>query len=286
MIRIIESPREAMQGIKTIIPAEKKIAFINDILKVGFDLVETGSIVSPKRIPQMADSLEVLEKLDISTARSKLMFLVVNKKGAEIISGNEKISALSYPFSVSPAFAKLNLNATMEQTLEVVDSIWELCLKRNKEFILYLSMAFGNPYGDPWSLDLLCQWLERFSDMGIKTIPLSNVVVPIDEQMISKVFSTVIPGFPSLETGLHLHTTFEGWYGKVNAAYLAGCRRFDTVMNGLGGCPESGEDLLGNLDTVNFYEFLKEKGIETSVESEALTEASRHAAKLFSEYPD
>jgi hydroxymethylglutaryl-CoA lyase len=283
-VKIIESPREAMQGIKTFIPTTKKIDYINSTLKVGFDLVETGSFVSPSYIPQMADSLEVLKKLDLSSTSSRLMFLVVNKKGARIVSEYNEISCISYPFSISPTFSKLNLNATFEQTLVAVDSINDICLKTGKEFILYFSMAFGNPYGDYWSIDLLRQWVERFIPMGIKTFPLSNVSVPLDETMISTIFSKIIPQYPGTEFGLHLHTTFNGWHDKVNAAYLAGCRRFDTVMTGIGGCPSSGEEMLGNLDTIKMNEYLMEKKIATSINGQVLMDTYGHVSKLFSEY--
>lgn len=283
-MKIIESPREAMQGIKIFIPTTKKIDYINSTLKVGFDSVETGSFVSRSYIPQMADSLEVIKKLDLSSTSSRLMFLVVNKKGAEIVSEYDEISCISYPFSVSPTFSKLNLNSSFEQTLGVVDSIYEICLKTGKEFILYFSMAFGNPYGDYWSIDHLRRWLERFITMGIKTFPFSNVSVPIDENMISTVFSTIIPQYPDIEIGLHLHTTNTGWHDKVNAAYLAGCRRFDTVMTGIGGCPTSREEMLGNLDTINMIDFLKEKEIATSIDGQVLIDTYGHVSKLFSEY--
>ena len=283
-MKIIESPIEALQGISNFIPTQKKIEYINSLLRVGFDLVETGSLVSRSYVPQMADSLEVLKKLDLSSTSSRLMFLVVNKKGAEIVSGYDEISCISYPFSISPIFSKLNLNTTFEKTLGDVDSICEICSRTGKEFILYFSMAFGNPYGDHWSIDLLRQWLERFIPMGIKIFPLSNVSVPIDEKMISAIYSTIIPLYPDIEFGLHLHTTHTGWYDKVNAAYLAGCRRFDTVMTGIGGCPTSGDEMLGNLDTINMINFLHEMEIKSSIDGKVLLKTYGSVSKLFSEY--
>jgi len=261
-MKIIESPREAMQGLELIIPTEKKISYIQNLLDSGFDILEAGSIVSPRLIPQMADSLSVLEKLDVSKTSTRIMMLVVNKKGAEILESYDKVTYLSYPFSVSQHFQQLNLNATHDQSLSTIDFIQNTCAKTGKESVIYFSMAFGNDFGDKWSPDLLCEWAETMYNMGVRTIPLSNVSIEIDAEKISQVFSLLIPEFPGIEFGLHLHTAGKNWKQKVEAAYAAGCRRFDTVLGGLGGCPLSGSELMGNLNTLNLIAWMDEKEIQ------------------------
>ena len=259
MIKIIESPREAMQGIVPFIPTEIKVQYINAMLKVGFDTVEVGSFVSPKAIPQMIDTREVLKQIGTTGTRSKRMVLVVNKKGAVIASQIDCIDCISYPFSISPSFSRFNLNSSLEKQIESVHEISALCGKTKKEFIVYISMAFGNPYGDEWNLDILSEWIAELQNSGIRTIPLSNVSVEIEKTLINKVFSVLIPRFPGIEFGLHLHTTNIGWYDKVDAAFSNGCQRFDTVMQGMGGCPMTGTEMLGNLATENLYDYLSNK---------------------------
>ncbi|MEI7662259.1 MAG: hydroxymethylglutaryl-CoA lyase [Bacteroidota bacterium] len=281
MIRIIESPREGMQGFPRLLPAREKVRYINELLKVGFDVVEAGSLVSPKMVPQMADSLEVLEGLDLGKTKSGLMFLALNSRGAEILSAFEQITHISFPFSFSPAFLKLNLNSTPEKAIETADKLVNLCGKTGKQAVIYISMAFGNPYGEPWNIGTLVEWVGVLYEMGVRTIPLSNVSYEIDEKQILEVFSTLVPMFPGVEFGLHLHSANEGWYDKVNAAYLAGCRRFDGVINGLGGCPMAGNGLLGNLKTQNLVEFAVEKKIPLNIDKEALSRASAMAHEIF-----
>ena len=281
MITIIESPREGMQGFSRLLPAGEKVRYINELLKVGFDVVETGSLVSPKMVPQMADSLEVLKKLDLGSTRSGLMFLALNSRGAEILSGFEEITHISYPFSFSPAFLKLNLNSTPEKAVETADKLVNLCGKTGKQAVVYISMAFGNPYGEPWNIGTLVEWVGVLYDMGVRTIPLSNVSFEIGEKLILEVFSTLVPMFPEVEFGLHLHTANEGWYNKVNAAYLAGCRRFDGVINGLGGCPMAGKGLLGNLKAENLVEFSLKNKIPVKIDKEALLRVSAMAQEIF-----
>ena len=283
MIRIIESPREGMQGFSRIISTGEKVAYINKLLLVGFDTVEIGSVVSPKFIPQMADSLKVLNKLDLAGTTSGRMFLAVNRKGAEILSGVDEITHISFPFSFSPTFLKLNVNTTVEQSLETAGNVVNLCEKNGKQAVIYVSMAFGNPYGDPWSLESLVHWVGELKQLGVNTIPLSNVAMEIDENMIREVYSTLVPMFPDVEFGLHLHTANHGWHRKVNAAYLAGCRRFDGVINGWGGCPMTGEEMLGNLMTENLLAFAEENKIFLNIDHAALGEAYKVAKEIFSE---
>lgn len=279
-MKIIESPREGMQGFHRIIPTEDKIGYIGRLLEIGFDTVETGSIVSPKLIPQMADSIEVLNHLPLNP-RSNVMMLAVNRRGADIIAEIPNVSHLSYPFSFSSTFLKLNVNATVEQSLETVEHVAGLCRQRHKTPVIYISMAFGNPYGDPWSIDLLVEWVGKLYQAGIRIIPLSNVSTEIDASLISEVFSTLISFYPDVEFGLHLHTANQGWFEKVEAAWEAGCRRFDGVMNGWGGCPMAGKELLGNLKTENLILFAQEKKIDLSINREALLEIYTLASKVF-----
>jgi len=272
-MKIIEMPREGMQSLDFTIPIEKKIRYIQHLLNVGFDTVEIGSIVSRKLIPQMADSLEVLHRLDFSATKSKRMMLAVSKKGGDILSEEKEITHISYPHSISPTFLKHNLNVSTEQSLDTVKYLAELCDKKGKNLVIYISMAFGNPYGDPWNIYLLRQGIDDLKKIGVKVMPLSNVVIEIDNHLIRKIFSFVIPEFPSIEFGLHLHTANHDWHDNIVAAYESGCRRFDSVINGYGGCPMTGKEMLGNLKTENLISFANEYGVAGNIDKEALEEA-------------
>lgn len=282
MIRIIESPREGFQGIKTMIPAADKARFINAVLRAGFDTVETGSIASARIIPQMSDSLDVLRLLDRAGSRSKIMFLVVNEKGADIISTYDEIDIISYPFSFSSTFLSLNVRSTIEESLRTTDRILNICDRYNKQAVIYISMAFGNPYGDPWSLEILAGWVETLFRMGVRTIPLSNVSMEISAEEIRQVFTRLISWFPEVDFGLHLHTANRDWQEKVDAAYTAGCRRFDGVIQGWGGCPMAGKELLGNLMTENLVSYAHNRGISTGLDPEAFKSALAEANRVYS----
>ena len=244
-----------MQGLERFIPFQHKVEYINALLKVGFDTVEVGSSVSPKAVPQMSDSMEVLDRLDFSTSRSKLMMLVVNKKGADLAACRDEISCISYPFSFSPGFLSRNMNTTYDGALRMTDYLLQLCSQKNKSLILYISMAFGNPYGEEWNHEQLISSVEQVQKMGVRTIPLSNVSVPVLKETVGEVFSMLIHDFPCVEFGLHLHTSGESWHEVVDAAYSQGCRRFDSVIGGFGGCPMAGNKMLGNLKTDDLVEF-------------------------------
>ncbi len=280
-MKIIESPREGMQGFSRLISTSDKIRFVNALLRVGFDTVETGSIVSSKVIPQMADSLEVLEKMDYQGSKSNRMMLAVNDRGARLIGEIDSVTHISYPFSFTPTFLRLNVNSTVEKSLETVEQVMEICRNTRKEAVIYISMAFGNPYGDPWSIDLLCEWVGKLYTAGVRIIPLSNVSTEIDATLISKVYSTLIPLYPEIEFGLHLHTANHGWFEKVDAAWNAGCRRFDGVINGWGGCPMAGKELLGNLKTENLIEFAQQKNAMINLDQEALDEVYTLAREIY-----
>ena len=282
-MKITESPREGMQSLHYSIPTEKKVRYIRQLLKIGFDTVEVGSIVSPKLIPQLADTMEVLRKVNFSDTRSNLMVLVVNKKGAEIISGVKEITHISYPHSISQTFLNKNLNVTIEKSLETIGEIANLCEKTGKQPVIYISMAFGNPYEDPWSMEILQEGIRVLKKIGVKIIPLSNVAIEIDKQLIKKVFSQIIPEFPTIELGLHLHTTNKDWLENVLSAYDSGCRRFDSVINGYGGCPMTGKEMLGNLKTENLVEFAGDHGLAGNLDPDALNEAYKLVALTFME---
>jgi hydroxymethylglutaryl-CoA lyase len=286
MIKIIESPREAMQGIVPFIPTDIKAEYVDALLKVGFDSVEIGSFVSPKAVPQMSDSAELFQRVEKVVTASSRMLLVVNRKGAEMASQMAKVDVISYPFSISPKFSELNLNSTPERQLETVKEIYGMCQRTGKKLVVYISMAFGNPYGDEWNLGILSSWIGKLNEIGIAIIPLSNVTIEIDETLIGSVFSTLIPQYPSVELGLHLHTANLNWKGKVEAAYDNGCRRFDSVMQGMGGCPMTGKEMLGNLATENLVQYLREKNeLPSGFDLDALERARRISRKFTTAKP-
>jgi hydroxymethylglutaryl-CoA lyase len=263
--------------IKEYVPAELKARYINSLLKAGFHAVETGSMASSRIIPQMADTLDVLAKLDLSVSKSEIMVLVFDKKGAEIISQIDEVSCISYPFSVSPTFTKNNLNTTISQSIGCVDEIINICHKAGKTPVIYISMAFGNHYGDKWNIELLFEWIRTLKNLGAGIISLSNVSVDIAPELIKQVFAGLYKYFPDLEFGLHLHTGENNCEKKINAAYNEGCRRFDTVINGNGGCPMSDNILLSNLNTVILLKYLEVNDIKSGIDIEAIGESLKLA---------
>lgn len=249
-VKIIECPRDAMQGMEAFIPTEKKAAYINQLLKVGFDTIDFGSFVSPKAIPQLRDTAEVLSMLDLENSKSKLLAIVANTRGAQDACNFEEIDYLGYPFSISETFQLRNTNATIEQSLGRVEEMQNLCVHHNKKMVVYISMAFGNPYGDAWSGQLAAHWTKRLTeDLGIEIIALADTVGVSNGANISELFSTLIPEFPNVEIGAHLHTRPEEAANKVRLAYESGCRRFDAAIKGYGGCPMAEDDLVGNMAT-------------------------------------
>ena len=262
MFKIIETPRDAMQGIKEFIPTGKKIAYINALLKVGFDTLDFGSFVSPKAIPQLKDTAQVLEGLDLSETKTKLLAIIPNLKGAQIAEPFEQISYLGYPFSISNTFLQLNINSDIGKSFEETERILNLCQKTGKELVLYISMAFGNPYGDLWNPEIVFEWTRKLYQIGVKIIALSDTTGVGTPDSIGAAFQAVIKEFSDIEFGAHLHTTPENCTINIKAAFDNGCRRFDTVINGLGGCPMSKQEMIGNLKTRNLLAFLKERNIE------------------------
>ena len=260
-MKIVESVRDAMQGVQEFIPTQQKIEYINLLLKVGFDVIDYSSFVSKRHIPQLVDAAEVLDGLDVSESKTKLLALVGGKNGGEIASQLEKIDYIAYPFSVSETFLKYNLNSDFIKSIQTIEYIRNLCEKTGKELILYFAMAFGNPYGDKWNADLVFEWIEKFRKLGIKQISFSDPAAVADAKNIALLFSRVKKEYSDaeIELGVHLHSEPDNWFEKVDAAYQNGCRRFDTVINGFGGCPMSKKDLVGNLKTGDLLSYLVEK---------------------------
>jgi hydroxymethylglutaryl-CoA lyase len=280
-MKLIECPRDAMQGIHEFIPTEKKIAYINSILRAGFDTVDFGSFVSPKSIPQMRDTADVLEGLDLAASNSKLLAIIANLRGAEEACHFEEISCLGFPFSISETFQKNNTNAGISESLVRVEEIQRKCRKHKKELVVYLSMAFGNPYGEEWSPDIAMQWTSRLAGMGVKIIALSDTTGVSNPENISLLFKNLIPEFPKVEFGAHLHTTPDTWREKMEAAWDSGCRRFDSAIRGFGGCPMASDTLTGNMATENILDFLSEKETEPGLNMLAFHEAFLLAAETF-----
>jgi hydroxymethylglutaryl-CoA lyase len=281
VIQIIECPRDAMQGWTAFIPTQKKIEYINSLLKVGFHTIDFGSFVSPKAVPQMADTKEVIEGLDVVEGSAELLAIVANTRGAEEAVGWEKITYLGFPFSISPTFQQRNANSSIHESLGRVDEIQNLCVKHNKRLVLYLSMAFGNPYGDEYSENVLLHWASEMVNRDIAIISLADTIGVATADQIATAFSLLIPAYTNVQFGVHLHSTAENREQKVNAAYDAGCKRFDGALKGIGGCPFADDVLVGNLDTEWLLNFMDEKGERLSIDNEALKNSSQLAERIF-----
>ncbi len=284
MLKLIECPRDAMQGIKTFIETKKKANYINKLLQVGFDTIDFGSFVSPKAIPQMRDTAAVLSQLDLDATDSKLLAIVANTRGAVNACAFEEIRYLGYPFSISETFQLRNTNATIEESIGRVERIHNLCVKHNKEMVVYISMGFGNPYGDEWNVEIVSKWTERLSQMGIKILSLSDTIGVSNPESISYLFSNLIPAYPTIEFGAHLHTTPDTWHEKVDAAYQNGCRRFDSAMRGFGGCPMAKDKLTGNMATENMLYFFEKNKIEHGLDTGLFAEAMDMVNDVFPEH--
>jgi hydroxymethylglutaryl-CoA lyase len=258
MIQLIECPRDAMQGLTDFIETDVKAAYINQLLRVGFHTLDFGSFVSPKAIPQMRDTAEVLAKLDLSQTQTRLLAIIANERGAADAAQFPEINYLGYPFSISETFQIRNTNATIAESVERVKGIQDICKKSGKELVLYISMGFGNPYGDAWNADVVMTWVDKLAQLDIRIFSLSDTVGVSNPQSISYLFSNLIPAYPQLEIGAHLHTTPTTWREKVHAAYQNGCRRFDAAMRGFGGCPMAKDELTGNMATENVVSYFTE----------------------------
>ena len=283
-VKIIECPRDAMQGIKTFIPTAQKVKYIQSLLGCGFDTIDVGSFVSPKAIPQMADTAEVLSQLDLSKTNSKLLGIVANVRGAEDAVLQEKIDFLGYPFSISENFQMRNTHKTIAESVDTLKEILEISDKANKKVVTYISMGFGNPYGDPWNVEIVGEWTEKLATMGVDILSLSDTVGTSTPEEITYLFSNLIPKYPHIEFGAHLHTTPTKWHEKIDAAYKSGCRRFDGAIQGFGGCPMAKDDLTGNMPTEKILSYFTSVKADTNVNWMVFEAAFNKATELFTAY--
>ena len=283
-IKIIECPRDAMQGIKDFIPTVQKVQYIQSLLRVGFDTIDFGSFVSPKAIPQMVDTADVLSQLDLSNTSSKLLAIVANTRGAVDASKYSEIDYFGYPFSISENFQMRNTHKTIAQSVVTLQEILNIADKSNKEVVVYISMGFGNPYGDPWDIEIVGEWTERLSKMGVKILSLSDTIGSSNPENISYLFSNLIPSYREIEFGAHLHTTPTTWFEKVNAAYNAGCYRFDGAIQGFGGCPMAKDELTGNMPTEKLLSYFTSKKTNNNLNALSFESAYNEATKIFIKY--
>lgn len=281
VVTLVECPRDAMQGWSKPIPVGTKIAYINQLLKVGFHTIDFGSFVSPKAIPQMADTKEVLSRLDVGNSSTKLLAIIANIRGAEDAVLYEQIHYLGFPFSLSQTFQRRNTHSTIEQSFETVKVIRELCSQSNKKLVVYISMAFGNPYGDPHEPEFATTWIRRLVEEGIETISLADTVGIASPGQVSEMTSAVLAGFPSTTVGVHLHSTLHNWKEKVDAAFNAGCRRFDGALRGVGGCPMANDALVGNMATDLMIDYFRSKHVAPGLNEEALQVSMKMADEIF-----
>lgn len=281
MIKLVECPRDAMQGLHDFIPSEEKAAYLNQLLKVGFDTLDFGSFVSPKAIPQLRDTAKVLSMLDLSSTSSKLLAIVANKRGAVDACQFEEIEYLGYPFSISETFQLRNTNATIIESLDRVEQIQKLCLQHNKKLVVYVSMGFGNPYGDAWNVEVVQRWVDTLADMGIKILSLSDTIGVAQPDSITYLFGNLIPPYPDVEFGAHFHTQAHNWEEKVVAAYENGCRRFDGALRGYGGCPMAKDDLTGNMPMENLVYYFNQQQVNLNIHQEALQKALAMSLDVF-----
>jgi hydroxymethylglutaryl-CoA lyase len=280
-LKIIECPRDAMQGLKTFIPTKDKIRYIQSLLNVGFDTIDFGSFVSPKAIPQMRDTSQVIEALDLSQTNSKLLAIIANLRGAQDAVRFEQIDYLGYPFSLSEIFQMRNTAKTITQSYDLLKDIMNLAQRHQKKVNVYFSMGFGNPYGDPWHEEIVEEWVVKVRALGVRLISLSDTVGSADAETIRRIFSYLIPKYPDMEFGAHLHTHPKSWYDKVDAAYTSGCRRFDSAIKGFGGCPMAKDELVGNLPTEKLLTYFAQNKIPNAINTTAFENAYNEAQRLF-----
>lgn len=283
-IKLIECPRDAMQGIKDFIPTDKKVQYIQSLLRVGFDTIDFGSFVSAKAIPQMQDTAEVLSKLDLSKTESKLLAIIANTQGAENASLHSEIQYLGFPFSISENFQMRNTHKTIAESLITLQEILNIADKSNKEVVTYISMGFGNPYGDPWNVEVVGEWTEKLASLGVKILSLSDTIGSSTPEVIDYLFSNLIPKYPNVEFGAHLHTTPDKWHEKVDAAYKAGCRRFDGAIQGFGGCPMATDKLTGNMPTEKLLSYFTTQKANHNLSAMSFESSYNEALKIFTVY--
>lgn len=280
-VKIVECPRDAMQGLHHFIPTQTKTGYINQLLEVGFDTIDFGSFVSPKAIPQLRDTSEVLDGLNNST--SNLLAIIANVRGAEDAVKHQRIKYLGFPFSVSETFQLRNTNSTIAQSFENIKLIQEICLNNNKELVIYLSMGFGNPYGDAWNTDIVGGWSDKIQSLGVKIISLADTVGVAKPEDIHYIFTHLIKEFNNVEFGAHLHCTPADWEEKTDAAFMAGCNRFDAAIKGFGGCPMAEDKLTGNLATENLVKYLLQKNVNVNLDMEKFNRCIVNSAEVFNQ---
>ena len=281
-MKIIECPRDAMQGFSKFIPTNKKINYINELLKVGFDTIDVGSFVSKEKIPQLADTFNVINSINMNNTNTKLLVIVGNERGANEAVNFDEISYLGFPFSISETFQKRNINSSVKESLKRLENIQNLCVKSNKKLVTYLSMAFGNPYGDQWSIYIVAHWAEKLlKEFGINILSLSDTIGSSNPNVINWLFTKLINEFPDVEFGAHLHSSASNFNEKIQSAYGAGCRRFDGSILGIGGCPLADDNLVGNIPTEKMIEILENNSENLSINKLALNNSLKIASKIF-----
>lgn len=280
-IKLIECPRDAMQGWKNFIPTEEKIVYINQLLKVGFDTLDFGSFVSSKNIPQMADTREVVQHLDLQNTKTKLLAIIANKRGAEEAASFQQIHYLGFPFSISPTFQKRNTNSTIEESFQTVIDLKNICDEKNKQSVIYISMAFGNPYDDDYNEEIVLDWIKKIVAQGIQIISLADTVGIASPLQVASLTKKVSASFPEIETGVHLHSTGDNWKQKIDAALQNGCTRFDGALKGVGGCPMAEDELVGNMNSELMIPYFKELGVLKNINEKELQTAIQMASKIF-----
>ena len=281
-LKLVECPRDAMQGLHELIPTDQKVRYLNEVLKVGFDTIDIGSFVSAKAIPQLADTVDVLARIDLGGTRSELLVIVANERGAEEACKQEAVTYLGYPFSISETFQQRNTNTSIEGSWARTGRIAELANATGKELVVYISMAFGNPYGDPWNAEIALHWTDRLvREFGVRIISLADTVGVARPSDVERMFSALIPAMPQVTFGAHLHARKDNWKEKTDAAWRAGCRRFDHAIAGLGGCPMAEDELVGNLTTELFIADLVANNIGTGLDQDQLARCVRLASEIF-----
>ena len=283
-IKIVECPRDAMQGIKQWIPSEIKLDYLQSVLSVGFDVVDFGSFVSKRAIPQMSDSAYIIDQLDLSNTTSKLLAIVANERGAFEACSHSSLSYLGFPFSISEIFQMRNTNKSINESFEELKRIKKIADKNNKKLVVYLSMGFGNPYGEPWNYEIVEKWIDKLSDLKIQVISLSDTIGTAVPDDIFRIFSNIIPKYTQVEFGAHFHTKPDDWFKKIDSAFRAGCKRFDGAIQGFGGCPMAKDELTGNLPTEKLISYFNSINKKPNINSLNFESCYNHALRLFNDF--